>query len=465
MIQGQYRFSNDTLINTINTKNENYHIVKHEYIHKVLSGATSYGLLLVMIEKASFIDNSKKWLFDELIDLCSKMQEQVATFLEYIHILEVEGLEKYKEKREELRLFNKRYYNFFYAIEQYVSVENLNKEKIEELSLHVLNYGILAMNVDIEKVPLNDWKNKKDVHRFFSDQNNSISFNPNKRFEIIIKKFLAEKTSYDEKIQQVLHDSFLEDLHPDYVIKIMIKLYEKSHGINRIMKRLSGFDNFEEDLDPKDLSLISAFPMKNDKAVPHSINSTNLKTIFSKLGEDNKNTVLFFQHLISGLEEMSLLSCLYLNEAKLLTSYYKMEDIIKIIKNIENPVIFIQGKLYRMVHQELLEECSNRKVYIAMDNALNSSLKVIEDLFCNAYYITIPVDDFEVVAIYKNNHILLQPVIKEIRNVINRQLSLYHILPASFSEYLSFDKKEIEKISRALFELSNLGLQEKDFGF
>lgn len=117
---GQYRFTNDTLISVHNKNEEMDNVMKHEFIHRLLSGASTYGVLLIMMEKASIMDDQKKWLFDELLNISNKMQEQVATFIEYFEIIRKDGIEIFKEKIKQLQLYNKKYFNYFNFIYQYI---------------------------------------------------------------------------------------------------------------------------------------------------------------------------------------------------------------------------------------------------------------------------------------------------------------------------------------------------------
>ncbi|EOP02085.1 hypothetical protein ICS_05719 [Bacillus cereus BAG2O-3] len=69
MREGYYAFSNDTHINAMREPKNNKQLVRHEFVHKKTVGASTYGTLLMMMEKASLIDDSKKWLFNELLDI------------------------------------------------------------------------------------------------------------------------------------------------------------------------------------------------------------------------------------------------------------------------------------------------------------------------------------------------------------------------------------------------------------
>lgn len=54
----------------------------------------------------------------------------------------------------------------------------------------VISIGINSLNVDLYKLPFASWENKKDIQRFFTNSENNLKFNPNKRFEVLIKYFL-----------------------------------------------------------------------------------------------------------------------------------------------------------------------------------------------------------------------------------------------------------------------------------
>lgn len=88
---GNYTFTNDTLISVMNERENLSQILKHEFVHRETVGMSTYGMLLIMMEKASIIDNSKIWLFNELLDTFNKMQERTATFIEYFDIIREEG--------------------------------------------------------------------------------------------------------------------------------------------------------------------------------------------------------------------------------------------------------------------------------------------------------------------------------------------------------------------------------------
>ncbi|MGM9988037.1 MAG: hypothetical protein ACI35O_12520, partial [Bacillaceae bacterium] len=113
MREGNYAFSNDTHISVLIEKKNLKQILKHEFVHKETVSRSTYGVLLMMMEKASIVDNRKMWLFNELLDIFNQMQERTATFIEYFDIIREENMEEFNRKVEELRNTNKKYYKYF----------------------------------------------------------------------------------------------------------------------------------------------------------------------------------------------------------------------------------------------------------------------------------------------------------------------------------------------------------------
>lgn len=125
-------------------------------------------MLLVMMEKASIVDNRKIWLFNELLDIFNKMQERTATFIEYFDIIREEGIEEFNRRVEELKNTNKTYYKYFSFIYEYLKEEHfLNKESVKEIINTIKAISILSSNVEIAKLPFDEWSGKKIYNVIF----------------------------------------------------------------------------------------------------------------------------------------------------------------------------------------------------------------------------------------------------------------------------------------------------------
>jgi hypothetical protein len=461
---GQYRFTNDTLISVHNKNDEMDHVMKHEFIHRLLSGASTYGVLLIMMEKTSAIDDQKKWLFDELLNISNKMQEQVATFIEYLGIIKSDGIEFFNEKLKELKLYNKKYFNYFNFIYQYIKKETLSKEYADNTIELVKALGITSLNIEINEIPFSSWENKKDIQRFFTNSENNLKFNPNKRFEVLIKYFFNQKSNNNELEIIAANTFFEENERLNVCISVMELIYSDSAHIKIIMSRISNFGEFVLDFDDESSIRLNAFPSFNESSEIFNQDYKNLLSVINGLRLD-KDSILLFNHLLGGLENIALLLHVSLNKNEDSISPYHRSDIIPIIKEVDNPVVFSQGKLYRIIKNELLKELNGRKIYIFMENSFISSFNIISKEFSSSKYIIIPEQEYDIIAICNNNHTILQLVLKGLENDIKEQLKTADIHQANFIEGLQFNYQEIIKITKALFNRCNWAINNKSFGF
>ena len=90
---GLYALENEILVDS--NKNSNKHIEAHETVHLLLSTGTTYGLFLVMLKKALVMSKNKEWIKKEFVDSMKRMQECIATAIQYLSILKNEGKESY----------------------------------------------------------------------------------------------------------------------------------------------------------------------------------------------------------------------------------------------------------------------------------------------------------------------------------------------------------------------------------
>ena len=461
---GQYRFLNDTHISVQNKNDEMQHVVHHEFIHRYLSGASTFGVLLIMMEKTSLIDDQRKWLFDELLDISSKMQEQTATFIEYFWILKNYGKEVFNNKIKDLKLFNKKYHNYFNFIYQYVKKEDITEDYVEDIIGKIKAIGIISLNIKIDELPFNTWKNKKDMQRFFSSSENNLKYNPNLRFEILIKSVFSDNHKNVEKLAIVL--AGLNENNILEVCKSVIKkLYSDSAVIGVIMKRISGFQVTELLNEDNDMfARLSAFPSFSDLKEEYKTETRSLPQVLKEL-ELNKDSFLYFVHLLGGLEGVTLLQYIPLTKYEDITSPYSLVDIIPIIKSVTNPIVFAQWKLYRALKNDILTSIKGRKIYIFMENSFLSSLNFIAEEFSSSKYIIIPEQEYDIVAICNSNHIVIQMVLKDLNSDIKNQLTNRDIHPANFIETTQFNYQEIKNITKAIFIRCNWAINNKSFGF
>lgn len=414
-LQGQYRFNNDFFINIDNTVDENKHIVIHENVHKQLSSMSTIGLLLIMMEKTRIIDGSKKWLFDKLLDSSNKLQEQVATNIEYLWILQNNGFEKYMEQIEELSK-NKTYSKHFNSL----GIINKNvktAEDAEQAIKIILVIGMLSLNINLDIFPLWEFKNEKDFQRFLSMENNNIKYNPNTRFKIFLKYFFDPKyiqSNYKE-IELVDSTTYALDEISDLCRQTIEKIYKDSKVLDRIMVRMERINNKNHiKVDIDDPSVLSSYPADlNVQQINIKQEFVDLDKIIELLKAEN-TSVLRFEHLLGGLEDISLLSYWPLNKNEIYISMYNIEEIINIVKEVENPIVFVQSKLFEQTGKKILKYFNFRPAYILMENAIGSSLPFIYREFKGGKYTVLKDLKYDILVFIKSDVILIQLVVKDL---------------------------------------------------
>ena len=414
-LQGQYRFNNDFFINIDNTVDENKHIVIHENVHKQLSSMSTIGLLLIMMEKTRIIDGSKKWLFDKLLDSSNKLQEQVATNIEYLWILQNNGFEKYMEQIEELSK-NKTYSKHFNSL-RIINKNVKTAEDAEQAIKIILVIGMLSLNINLDIFPLWEFKNEKDFQRFLSMENNNIKYNPNTRFKIFLKYFFDPKyiqSNYKE-IELVDSTTYALDEISDLCRQTIEKIYKDSKVLDRIMVRMERINNKNHiKVDIDDPSVLSSYPADlNVQQINIKQEFVDLDKIIELLKAEN-TSVLRFEHLLGGLEDISLLSYCPLNKNEIYISMYNIEEIINIVKEVENPIVFVQSKLFEQTGKKILKYFNFRPAYILIENAIGSSLPFIYREFKGGKYTVLKDLKYDILVLIKSDVILIQLVVKDL---------------------------------------------------
>lgn len=465
MLQGQYRFSNDTLINVNNSKEEMNHIIKHEFVHRLLTGSSSYGLLMIMMEKASLVDDSKKWIFEGLLDRTLRMQEQIATFIEYIEVLKYSGQEVFYKKILDLKRYNKKYYNYFNEINKYFINETMSDEEIDNITQLIIHLGILSLNIELKNIPFKKWEHFKDIQRFYTDKDNLLKYSPNKRFEVLLKFFLGEKEKHAVDAIYIMENSYEYNLDiVKYVIPSICDIYSDSSGLENIIQRVSKFETVTLDEgDIGDLALYNAFPSFSKNIQAFEVNYDTVEGIIKRLNIND--SILYFNHILGGLEGLSYLMYISINKNDCYLGEYDDYNIQNIIERVNNPIVFGQSKLYMSIKKDILEHSPEKKIYIYMENAIASSWNIISNEFSDSKYILIPQENYDIIAIRNANHILIQIVIKGIKKELEEKLAEWRITPANFIEGTKFNYKEIQTIARVLFSHGNWAIKNKSYGF
>ncbi len=468
MREGNYAFSNDTHISVADEKKNLKQILKHEFVHKETVGMSTYGILLIMMEKASLVDNSKMWLFNELLDIFNKMQERTATFIEYFDIIRDEGVEEFHRKVLELKNTNKTYYKYFSFIFEYLKEEHLlEKESVEEIINTIKTISVLCSNVEIDKLPFDEWSEKKDIQRYFSNNDAILKFNPNKRFEAVIKWEFDGSSKYKNQAEKVLENTYSENDTINVCINAINKIYSDSKGLNIILERISKFQIHEYDYENiNHLMALTAFPIDYNIDLNLNQESAKVNTILNKLKKNNKS-ILHFNHLLAGFEKISLLSSISVedSELKITTSQYNVEEITSIIKYVENPIVFSQNKIYTKYKDMLHQNLKDRHMYIFMENSFLSSYDFLTSEFASSKYVHISQEGYDIIAIRKKNFTLIQLVVKGVGKEVRDALEEINIQPANILETMAIFNEEVKNVAGFMFKFCNVAVKNKGHGF
>lgn len=434
IVEGRYTFRNDTHINISNDYVENEHILTHEEVHKKLSMMSTLGLFLIMMDKSIVVDDSKNWLYNKFIDSMNKMNEQIATNIEYISIFIDEGKNSFDKKIKELKENNSyyKYFNDLYELNRIVKTPEGAVRVIDEL----MKIGIISMNINLDNIPLDEFQNDKDFQRFFSKDDNNIRYNANTRFKILFKQVLinADKNNQesDYRLNLVNEGTYLGGDDKDICSNAISKVYKNSLNIDIIMERISTIDNKKIFYIPNVNSApLSAYPLFLNKEIELKYEFCELEKIIYMSDNANKNAFIRFEHLMAGLEDISIISFCPHNKNIIYFAYYNIEEISQILDKIKIPIVFVQKKLFKKKENIIIEHCKNKPIYIFIENSLASSLEFIYSEFSGGRYTTLKEEGYSILLLIKKNIVLIQHLIdnavKELVHVFGEETDIKYI--------------------------------------
>ncbi len=247
-------------------------------------------------------------------------------------------------------------------------------------------------------------------------------------------------------------------------------IYKDSELLNNIKQRLTSFKFVEYSADKLEhLEVLTAFPLLYDQEIPvnHNFIINDVLSTTLEYLKQNPDSILEFNHLLSGLEHLSLLSCVSAKSEgiELLTGLYDINKLTSIIKAVDNPIVLLQGKIYKKYKYILHQQTNNKSIYIFMENSFLSSYEFISSEFHSSEYIYITATEFDIVAIKNKNFILIQLVVKGSQNSVKEILEEVNITPIKKNECPNINETEIKYISEYRFKLCNFYKKNKNYGF
>ena len=203
--EGQFRFTNGTVIDEFLSKERILDVVNHEFTHSLLYATTSYGQFVMMLEKNGIVDDRSNIIKDALFSYMGRMQERVAVNIELMIRCVSGGVEDYFNAIDSLKMRNNIYYNHFRKM-CCVNGKISEQKDAEQLIQILRETARVALNVDLSRIPFEKFNTEKDVVRFFNDPINNARYSPNRRFEILINVFFRDNENNND-IQSVYKGS------------------------------------------------------------------------------------------------------------------------------------------------------------------------------------------------------------------------------------------------------------------
>lgn len=456
MLQGEYGFSNDIFINCMVLTEEKNSIISHENAHKMTVAGSVLGDLIIMLEKSSKIDQSNDWLLNFLVSRVRRMQEQIATYIEMLTILDEQGKSAYISAVQKLKYTNRLYYKYYYNLYSKVSdqlIFELNESgQIHELIDLIMRIGIISLNINIAEIL--DWENitEKKISEIFSDEKLRYHFNPNVRFGALTKNIFLKSLEEGlelEEIQDIL-DSTVKDRTLDDSIEIISKLYMNSPMYSRIMERVKKIELKEySGIVLQNLDILSIYPMiETGYSNKQHVEFDSMLNLENESRKNLKQNFLIFHHLAGGLEDFKFCSLMSykINTQLNVAKYSNLEEGEKLIKQTSLPIVFIQTRLIKQLYNNL--DFHKNRVYVFMENSIISTLDFIEEYFSTIDFYVIKTKHFGIITFNNNKITLIQLVDKTSLDKIKKVLEeLGHLEKKRYTE----THEEIKATATRLF--------------
>ncbi|MCR1990123.1 hypothetical protein NSB24_28530 [Blautia coccoides] len=236
--EGQFRFTNGTAVEKDLGSDRKNAVVNHEFVHSQLYSMTTYGQIVLMLEKNSWLHNRSKEFLEVLFKYIRRMQERTAVNVEIIYECIDNGLKAYNDAIEKLKSRNRTYYNYFRKL-CCINCKINSEDEAEMMQGVIITIARIALNVNPELIPLNEINDAKRLKIYFDNPENSSLISPNKRFDILVN-YLFRENDNNSDIESVIKGSIdfekMDDF--DYIHKVAFQKVSNILSDSQISSRL-----------------------------------------------------------------------------------------------------------------------------------------------------------------------------------------------------------------------------------
>ena len=387
--EGQFRFTNGSIIDEKLNADRLIDVVNHELTHAILYSSSTYGQMILMLEKNSIVDEKSKMLYSSLFKYMNRMQERTAVNVELMIKCVNNGMQEYNRSIELLKDRNNVYYNYFRKL-CCINGKIANEDDANKLTNILIAIAKIALNVNLDNIPLERFKYEKDVDRYFTKAENAICSSPNRRFDILINT-LFRNNNNDNNIELVLDGGipfeYLDDnvyIH-DIAFNAVTSLYSYNLNKNRLIKRIESVGQKEIEYF-KDYELLTVKPAQINENKSIYTYIVKSKSEFINLLHEQENKFVYILNSIRGFEDFIVI-CIYLQEIekRVILSYCMVdeekEEFFSLLSTLECKFVFYKTKVFGKDNNSIRKMVKILPVYIYEDTPLLYSLDKIGSMF------------------------------------------------------------------------------------
>ena len=447
--EGQFRFTNGTAIDVFLNKNRILDVINHEFTHSLLYSTTSYGQFVMMLDKNGIVDGRSNIIKNALFTYMGRMQERVAVNIELMIRCASRGISDYIDAIDSLKMRNNVYYNHFRKL---CCLNGKIREQNDAIQLIRILREIarVALNVDLNQIPVGEFRTEKDVISFFTNPINNARYSPNKRFEILVNVFFRENDNNND-IHSVYEGSLnlnkmydAQYIH-DVAMDAIKEMYAFHHLKERLVTRVESV-GAKQIIFFEGADLLAAKPARINEDKKHFIKQIKTLEEFIKILEQQERKYVYIYNRIRGFEEFQVIGVYEEKKNKRITySYMFFEEdnkkIFEILKSFECHFVFYKTKFLSKESNAVRKMVRQLPVYIYEDTPLLASFDVIGQMFYGGKYSYIRRINDTILVFQKRSICLFTNIFTESEEILNRELGKFNI------EYIDIDdERQISEI-------------------
>ena len=467
--EGYFGFTNGTFIEHNLSEARKESVIDHETVHHILYTETTVGQFVLMMEKNELLFPQAKALKEAIFSHMNRLQERTAVSVETLKIYEKKGYEEYKKAKEDLFAKNRTYYNYLKKM-CCINERANTQDEAEEYSQIIIAIAKAALNINLFRIPFEDFETRKDYEKFISIGNNNTCYVPNRRFEIMVNCLFRENDN-DNDLESVTRGSIRSELMNDYdyihnmAIEKAKMVYKKSFMCDSLIKRIETV--CAEKYGINDMKYLGALPrdinIKKEYMVFVVASAEKFMNII-KCKEISDVTIMNMR----GFEDFYI-ACIDYSEKneriKTCICFEHENEFLKFINQLECNIIFDKLRIISKLGNSVKKHVHVLPVYVYIDVPVMGLLNKIEKLYYGAKYSFIEKNGYIVWVICKKSQIFMANVIFNAKDYIKTRFEHLEYVEnlseiVNFEELIRIHDYCVESFIRSIDKVNYKGLIE-----